>query len=43
MFFNYNARRKRNYKNIEENNNDILSLSSLFKVIRNKLIIVSLS
>ena len=38
MFFKYNERRKRNYKNIEENNNDILSLSSSLKVIYNKLI-----
>ena len=43
MFFNYNVRRKRNYKNIEENNSDILSLSSSLKIIHNKLIIVSSS
>ena len=42
-FFNYNARRKRNYKNIEDNNNDILSLLSSLKIIYNKLIIISLS
>ena len=43
IFFNYNARRKRNYKNIKKNNSDILSLLSLLKVVYNKLIIIFLS